>query len=562
MPTVISGSAITTEYLTLRLRSNLYWGAAIAFIALLFYWPVLRVFIQGFANGFGSNVGDAWPVLWFTVWQAVLSTVICVLLGLPGAYLLYRKSFKFASTVRALISVPFMLPSLVVAIAITQFTAIFGGLNPIAAIILANVFSNYAVVVRTVGSQWQLLDVLSEEAAEVAGAGRLRIFFKIALPQLATSIRASSALIVLYCASSYGIVLSLGGGRVNTLETAISTAVLQRLDLQQGSLLALLQIIFSLLAFTASRWGGSNPLSFEPSHKSKVRHIDGRDRIVLVFVVLTMGFFVLLPLFLVMLRAFIDSAGRFSFNNFALLGGRGTRDLLNITFFDASANSLRNLLVATVISVLVGGLVSYLLAERTRKLARGIRKTDFGGVLLDGIFLLPIGVSAVVVGFGYLLTLTGNLSWLRSSWLIVPLAQSVLAIPMVIRVLYPALVSVDDATREQAMTDGASRGSIFWNVDLLIIRPVVKTAIAFSALVSLGEFGAASLLAFGDQSTIPMLMFSLISRPGGDNYGMALAVAFILVVITTVIVFAVGSEPKREFRRSRNRKQTVPSLPL
>jgi len=109
----------------LRLRSNLYWGAAIAFIALLFYWPVLRVFIQGFATGFGSNVGDAWPVLWFTIWQAVLSTVICVLLGLPGAYLLYRKSFKFASTVRALISVPFMLPSLVVAIAITQFAAIF-----------------------------------------------------------------------------------------------------------------------------------------------------------------------------------------------------------------------------------------------------------------------------------------------------------------------------------------------------------------------------------------------------------------------------------------------------
>jgi hypothetical protein len=80
--------------------------------------------------------------------------------------------------------------------------------------------------------------------------------------------------------------------------------------------------------------------------------------------------------------------------------------------------------------------------------------------------------------------------------------------------------------------------------------------------ISLGEFGAASLLAFGDQSTIPMLMFSLISRPGGDNYGMALAVAFILIVITTVIVFAVGSEPKREFRKPRRMKQTVPSLPL
>ena len=531
-------------------------------MGILFYWPVVRVFTEGFASGFGSNVQSVWPVLWFTIWQAVLSTLLCVLLGLPGAYLLYRKSFRFASTIRALISVPFMLPSLVVAVAITQFGNLFGGLNPISAIILANIFSNYAVVVRTVGSQWQLLDVLSEEAAEVAGAGRLRIFFKIALPQLLVSIRASSALIVLYCASSYGIVLSLGGGQVNTLETAISTAVLQRLDLQTGTLLALLQIVFSLLAFTASRWGGSNPLSFEPSQSYKVRQIDGRDKPLLLFVVLSLGFFVIVPLLLVMVKAFVDSAGKFSFRNFALLQSKGSRDLLNITFLDAGFNSLRNLVIASVIAVLIGGLVSYLLAEHTRRHMRGVRKTDSTGVLLDGIFLLPIGVSAVVVGFGYLLTLTGELAWLRSSWILVPLAQSVLAIPMVIRVLYPALVAVDHFSREQAMTDGASSWSIFWRIDLSAVRPVLKTAIAFSALVSLGEFGTASLLAFGDQSTIPMLMFSLISRPGGDNYGMALAVSFILIVITTIIVFAVGSEPRHEFQKPRRMKQNVPSLPL
>jgi thiamine transport system permease protein len=111
------------------------------------------------------------------------------------------------------------------------------------------------------------------------------------------------------------------------------------------------------------------------------------------------------------------------------------------------------------------------------------------------------------------------------------------------------------------MTDGATRWDIFWSIDLKMIRPVVKTAIAFSALVSLGEFGAASLLAFGDQSTIPMLMFSLISRPGGDNYGMALTVAFILIVFTTLIVLAVGSDTRRDSQRQQPEKQSVPSLP-
>jgi len=543
-----------------RLKSVLYWSVPIAFMGLLFYWPVLRVFAEGLSLGFGSQVSSVWPILWFTIWQALVSTAICVVLGIPGAYLLYRRTFRFAATLRALISVPFMLPSLVVAIAVTQVASLIGGLTPIAAIILANVFSNYGVVVRTVGSQWQLLDGLSEEAAEVSGAGRLRIFFKIALPQLATSIRASSALIVLYCASSYGIVLSLGGGSVNTLETAISTAVLQRLDLPHGTLLALLQVAFTLLAFTASRWGGSNPLSFDTAHKVKVKQLDSRDRTAAIFVFSTLGLLILLPLVIVMVKAFVDSAGRFGFSNFALLQSRGTRDLLNITFFDASVNSFRNLIVATLISVLIGGLVSFLLTERTRKSNLGIGRTDATGILLDGIFLLPIGVSAVVVGFGYLITLTGELAWLRSGWLLVPLAQSVLAIPMVIRVLYPALVAVDQGTREQAMTDGASKSRIFFGIDLMMIRPVVRTAVAFSALVSLGEFGAASLLAFGDQSTIPMLMFSLISRPGGDNYGMALAVAFILIVITTVIVLAIGSEPKSGSRRKPQGEQSVPAL--
>ena len=113
---------------------------------------------------------------------------------------------------------------------------------------------------------------------------------------------------------------------------------------------------------------------------------------------------------------------------------------------------------------------------------------------------------------------------------------------MVVRVLYPALLAIEHSTREQAMTDGARKRQIFFYVDLALVKPVLKTAVAFSALVSLGEFGAASLLAYGDQSTIPMLMYQLISRPGNQNYGMALAVATILTIITTVVVLLVSEE--------------------
>ena len=540
--------------MTLRLKSFLLWAAPLTFVAVLFYWPLLRVLHLGFGEhlvGSSATEVSIWPVLWFTIWQALLSTLIALILGIPGAYVLYRKNFKGASVIRSLITVPFMLPSLVVAIAITELGAIFGGLDPIVGIILANVFANYAVVVRTVGSQWQTLDKQTDEEAEVAGAGRFRSTLKVALPQLRSSIRSSSAIVVLYCASSYGIVLSLGGGKVDTLETAISVSVLQRLDLQHGAALALLQIAFCLAAFAASRWGGTNPLSFEPT-AGKSSKLDARDKPAVLYVLVTSVLLVFLPLAIVLGKSFVSSAGEFTFSNFLLLNSKGSRDLLNITLFDAGINSIRNMVVATIVSFLVGALVSYLLAEHSRRHSRTNKKTDLLGIGLDAYFLLPIGVSSVVIGLGYLITLTGSIAWLRSAWYLVPLVQAMLAIPMVVRVLYPALLAIDHATREQAMTDGARKRQIFFYVDLALVKPVLKTAIAFSALVSLGEFGAASLLAYGDQSTVPMLMYQLIARPGNQNYGMALAVATVLTLITTLVVLFVSREPSSRMTRVKN----------
>lgn len=533
----------------LRHRKALLWSAPVLFMVVLFYWPLLNVFFLALGPdiaGAVQNEASFWPVLWFTVWQAFVSTAICLVVGIPGAYVLYRKSFRGAQIIQSIITVPFMLPSLVVAIAVTEVGAIVGGVDPVVAIIFANVFANYAVVVRNVGSQWQTLSKSTEEESEVSGAGRLRTTLKVSLPQLKSSIRASSAIVMLYCASSYGIVLSLGGGQVNTLETAISISVLERLDFAHGALLALLQIAFCLVAFTVSRWGGTNPLSFSPSFSSSKR-LDRRDRAAITFTFLVIMLLVVLPLFLVISKAFVSSTGSFTLENFGLLNTRGARDLLNITFFDATLNSARNLLVSTFVSILLGVLVAFLLAEQSRRRHRS--KTDFLGITLDAAFLLPIGVSSVVIGVGYLVTLTGEISWLLSSWIIVPLVQSIFAIPLVIRIVYPSLLSVEAHTREQAMTDGANTIQLFKNVEYPLLRPVMKTAIAFSALVSLGEFGVANLLTYADQATIPVLMYQLISRPGAHNYAMALAVASILTLLTILIVLLLSQEGTKKIRR-------------
>jgi thiamine transport system permease protein len=166
--------------------------------------------------------------------------------------------------------------------------------------------------------------------------------------------------------------------------------------------------------------------------------------------------------------------------------------------------------------------------------------------ILDIAFLMPLGISTVVLGFGYLITFGGYPLPLRESWLIVPLIQSVMAVPIVIRLVYPALLSIDKSHFEAAATAGANRLQIWWLIELPMARFSIYTAAAFAAMISLGEFGAASLLAYGDQATLPTVLYTLISKPGGENYGMAMAASTLVIALTFAVVFAISRENPQE----------------
>jgi thiamine transport system permease protein len=217
----------------------------------------------------------------------------------------------------------------------------------------------------------------------------------------------------------------------------------------------------------------------------------------------------------------------FGFQNFENLATRGARDLLNISVADAAMNSLRNMAVAASIAFVLGTLVSWLLVRTKYK-------------VFDFVFLAPLGVSSVVLGFGFLVSF--DVVWfpLRSSWLIVPLAQALIALPMVIRLVYPALVSIGKEPIEQASLDGASSWQTFRFVESGMIKGVLLTALGYAAVISVGEFGASTFLAYGSEGTIPTLLFRLIARPGEQNYGMAMAVSAILIAFVWAVMLLLS----------------------
>ena len=552
------------------IRRLALWIGPLLFVGVLFFWPVSKIVALGLGGSWLETLTEpsTLSAIWFTIWQAALSTAICLVIGIPGAYVLYRKSFRGQRFVRALITVPLVLPTIIVAISFTAFRAVHGmyeaiGLgfiveNPIYWIIAAHVFVNYSITVRTIGGVWATLDNETEEAAAMAGAGRLRTLISITLPQLKPAVVSAAALTFLFCSASFGIVLILGGGQVNSIETEISVAATQFLDLNKAATLALLQTALTIVAFTISETITKGAVGLEQVDEGRPKpSIDWRDWPVVALTGLVVFGLVAMPIVVVLARAFVVGDGTvfglaFGLDNFANLAGRGDRDVLNISVGQATLNTLRNVSISTTIAVTLGTTVAYLLSRPVfTRLGRISRRT------LDVMFLLPMGVSSVVLGFGYLITFGGGGFALRSSWLVVPLVQSLLALPLVIRLIYPALISIGSDHREAASTAGATEGQTWWFIESPMIRGVITTAIGYALIVSLGEFGAASLLAYGDQATLPTVLYQLISRPGSTNYGMAMAVSALLILLTLALVFVVSLRKKPEHQTLQTARESL-----
>jgi thiamine transport system permease protein len=513
------------------------------FFAVFFAHPVASIVARGLEDGGGLGFGplaevagraDIRQVLWFTTWQAVASTALTLLLALPGAYVLARYDFPGRGVVRAVTTVPFVLPTVVVG---TAFLALLGrgGLldelwgirldTTVWAILLAHVFLNYAVVVRTVGGVWSQLDPRQEEAARVLGAGRLTAWRTVTLPALAPSLAAAALMVFLFTFTSFGVVQILGGPTFATLEVEIYRQTAQLLDLRTAAVLTLLQFaavgtVLAVHARTVRRRETALRLVDPATTASRPR--GARQWTLLGGVLLSVVLLQLVPLAVLIERS-LSTAGGYGlgyYRELFRLDERGGAFL--VPPIDAVVNSLQYAAAATAIALVVGGLAAAALTRRRAgRLVRGF----------DALLMLPLGVSAVTVGFGFLITLDEPPLDLRSSWILVPLAQALVGVPFVVRTMLPVLRAVDGRLREAAAVLGASPLRVWREVDLPLVRRALLIAAGFAFAVSLGEFGATVFIARPDNPTLPVAVARLLGRPGELNYGQAMALSTILMAV-------------------------------
>jgi thiamine transport system permease protein len=396
------------------------------------------------------------------------------------------------------------------------------------------VFFNLAVVVRTVGSMWEHLDPRREQAAAALGASPAQVLRTVTLPALAPAIVAAASVVFLFCSTAFGIVLTLGGLRYSTVETEIYLLTTQFLDLQAAAALSLLQLVVVtglLYAAHVTRTRREHAVE-RAGARSVTRPVRRGDVPVLAAAALALVLVAAPVVTLVLGSLRVD--GGWGTAHYRALDTTGGGNALLVPVTDALVNSWRVAVDATLIAMVLGGLVALVVSRQGR--SRGERR---GLAVLDAVFMLPLGVSAVTLGFGFLITLDQPPLDLRTSPLLVPIAQAMVALPLVVRTIAPVLRSIEPRQRQVAASLGASPLRVLGTVDLPVVWRPLLAATGFAFAVSLGEFGATSFLARPQQPTMPVVIYQLISRPGADNFGMALAASVVLALVTVAVMALV-----------------------
>lgn len=517
----------------------------LAFLAVFFALPVVGMILRGLHPAGHWELTSTWEVLtrpreqqalWFTLWISALGTGLTVLLGVPVAYALYRLRLPGRRILRGIVVTPFVLPTVVVGVAFRTLLAPSGPLGFLGidgtwvAILASLVFFNLAVVVRTVGSVWEGLDPRAEESAAALGATPWEVFRTVTLPSLRPAILSAASVVFLFCATAFGVVLILGGTRYSTIETQIYLLTTNMLDLRSAAVLSIVQFLAVIVLLWAVEFArkrrGQVSVAAGRGGLKPVRGVDAVPLLLTALVVLL----VLLPLSTLVVRS-LRAQGGWSLSNYRALGSVGEHNALLVPVWEALQNSWRIAVDATLLAVVLGLIVSVLVTRRgaTRHTRRLL-------AALDGAFMLPLGISAVTVGFGFLITLDHPPLDLRSSPILIPIAQALVALPLVVRTMAPALRSTDERQRQAAAALGASPLRAMVTVDLPVVWRPLLAATGFALAVSLGEFGATSFLAQPDHPTLPVVIYTLIGHPGEVNFGMALAASVVLAGVTALVM--------------------------
>jgi len=519
-------------------------------LGVFFFFPVLSIFKNISLTGFIDTLQNPYyrSIIRFTFLQAAVSTLSALIAGLPGAWLMSHLEFRGKKIINSLTTIPFVLPSVLV---VLGFVLCFGNsgiinsllmklsgseepplrlLYSFKAIILAHTFYNFPISLRLISAAWSQSGKSRIEAAEILGAGRLRIFRTVTLPVLLPSIIAAASLIFIFCFMSFAIILVLGGGPAfSTIEVEIYRLARISIDLEAAASLALagavLTGLFTYLYIKLQKRSAAGLSSDErPLELLKFGQLSCTSRAAISFYLLLIILLILGPLLAVVIRSFQSRAGWSGDIVFSLKAYR------SVLSGKIAGSAIRNSLIFALSSVLVSipsGLIAAYASVRKK-----IRFPEFS----DTMFMLPMGVSAVVIGLGYYSLSNLIPSHSDNRAVLIIFAHSVIALPFVVRTFSTGIQRINVSLIEASQTLGAGVITTFLRIELPLLKSSIISAGAFAFCISAGEINAALILSDGASPTIPIAIYRLISS---YNFFGACAMGTILMAICGLAFYLI-----------------------
>lgn len=551
-----------------RLLRSLVFLLPLLFFALFYFYPlgaILRLGLLPEGRPDFSALSQLFAssyflrVLWFTLWQAVVSTALTLALAFPGAYVLARFRFPGKALVRALATLPFVLPTVVVAAAFVALIGPGGIVNdwlrailgleraPIQLtqtvwiILLAHVFYNYSVALRLLTAYWQNLPPSLTQAARMLGASPARTFIEVTLPLLRPAIMAAAVLVFIFCFTSFGVIVILGGPRFATLEVEIYRQAVNLFNLPVAAALSLWQILFTFILmwfYTRTQARMSRPVRPGAPRAVERPARSGRERLLVGGVVAAIVVLIGAPLLALVGRSLRGAGGPTLVYYRALFSNRES-SLFFTPPAEAILNSVTIALAAMALAVTLGLISAQLLTrwERTPRDATSGRAAL--SRLLDPLLMLPLATSAVTLGLGYLISFGRPPLALRGSIILLPIVHAVVAVPFVLRSVLPGFRAVPPSLREAAAILGADGWRVWREVDWPLVRRPLLVGALFAFTMSMGEFGATVFLVRPETPTLPVAIYRFLGQPGALNYGQALAMSVLLMGVCAAAFVAI-----------------------
>ena len=379
----------------------------------------------------------------------------------------------------------------------------------------------FPIAAMTLDGLLENFDVSMEEAARNLGASRLRVFFTVQIPMLASGLANVFLLSFIESVTDFSNPMILGGG-YKTLASQIYIQAIGNYNQSAGTAIATILLLVTVAVFVVQKAILDKRSYVTLTGKaSRVREmIDDKGIMITTNALcLLISAIVLLFYVFVILSSFFKTWGA----NYTLV-------LDNWKFALGLSKNVKSIFDTLGISLLVapiGGVLAMVVAFLV------VRKRFVGRRLVEYVSMLGMAVPGTVFGLGYILAYnTPPIVLTNTMWILV-IVLVMTRLPVGVRSGMSALRQIDPSIEEAAADLGAHSTKVFGTVTLPLIRPAFYTGLVFSFIKSMTAISAVIFLVSANYNLLTVRVMQHVDK---GQFGYASVLSTLLMIVVFIIV--------------------------